>query len=457
MKEKNKLVRIGGTLTAGLLAVTLTAVSAAHAENGQRSRPAKSNEKDRQKEVESGDKASRNDGLENENEQENEDEAAYSVALVGDYNYGCDLTVKTLPSPFVQAATVPKCSGPLADDLPAATGIQIAGRVKSNSMIADINAANVAFTIHDGDTKSGSTECRDTIEDATLAQFNGLAWNANMNPGYNNPIVYTPGDNEWTDCHRYLNAKTVGATPPLARDIAAEKAKPLAKLAAIRAKFFATAKSQGKTTMPITSQSAAFPENTRWQRGPIVYVTINQPGSNNNFCSAAQTTDICNQNGEADARNAANMEWIKAGFRFAEDRDAKAIIVTAQGNPNFERNAANDLPTYDMNGYVDFLNTMREQSKRFDGQVVYVHGDSHTFTFDHPLFDNGTPLANFTRVETAGKEDTHWVKLTINPKGPALLTFEPQIVKANLGNNPNMLPWNVKTVPTKLELPTFHD
>jgi hypothetical protein len=364
--------------------------------------------------------------------------------------------VKTLPLPFVQAATIPKCSGPLVDDLPAATGIQIPGRQKSNNMITEVNAANVAFSVHDGDTKSGSTECRDSVDDATLAQFNGLTWKGNANPGYNRPIVYTPGDNEWTDCHRYLNAKTVGAIPPLPRDIAAEKAKPLAKLASIRAKFFAAPVSQGRTTMPVTAQSG-FPENVRWQRGPVVYVTINQPGSNNNFCSPLQTTDVCNQSGEADARNAANMEWIKAGFRFAKDRDATAIIVTAQGNPNFERNASLDLPTYDMNGYVDFLNTMREQTKRFEGQVVYIHGDSHTFTFDQPLLDNGTPLSNFTRIQTAGKEDTHWVKLTVNPKGPALLTFEAQVVKANLGNNPNMLPWNVTGVPAKLEIAPFHD
>ena len=368
----------------------------------------------------------------------------YTVGLVGDYNYGCDLNVASLTG-FVQGTTVPKCSGPLADDLPTQTGIQVPGRSKSNLMIADINRAGVAFSIHDGDTKSGSTECRESSSDATLAQFNGQPWNGAPNPGYDNPIVYTPGDNEWTDCHRFLAAG--GAS------VAAQQSSPIQNLAMLRRKFFVAPVSQGKVTMAVTPQSQYYPENVRWMRGPVMFMTVNQPGSNNNFCSPNQNTTVCDQNNEARDRNGANIAWIEDTFQVAKEEGVKALVMVSQGNPNFERNAALDLPTYDMNGFNEFLDTVRRETKRFSGQVVYVHGDSHSVLFDHPLSDGGVPLANFTRVETAGKEDAHWVKMTVYGRGQTLLSFEPQIVAANLGNNPNGLPWNVKQLPTKLDLP----
>ena len=440
--RKRSSVLVAAVLLTGVLA----SVSQAAPRSSEDSRP--------QSKGESKDKGESRDKGESKDK-----EVFCTVALVGDYNYGCDLNVKVATvAAFVQGKTVPKCAGPLVDDRPVATGIQIPGRQKSNNMINSINAAGVAFTIHDGDTKSGSTECRESIHDGTKAQFNGQPINGAANPGYNSPIVYTPGDNEWTDCHRF--AATQSPVPANLTSI------PLDNLAAIRTKFFSAPLSLGKTTMSV-NQQAGYPENLRWQRGPVLYLTINMPGSNNNFCSPLQSTLVCNQNGEADSRNASNIAWIKAAFKLADESDAKAIVVTAQGNPNFERNAAIDLPTYDMNGYVDFLTTMREQTRRFEGQVVYVHGDSHSAMFDHPLMDTtGSPLPNFTRIETSGKEDTHWVKMTVNPGGPVLLSFELQVIDANLGSQivttpastvAQTLPWNVTALPVRLDLPRFDD
>ena len=63
-----------------------------------------------------------------------------------------------------------------------------------------------------------------------------------------------------------------------------------------------------------------------------------------------------------------------------------------------------------------------------------VHGDSHYFKVDKPInLPNGAVLANFTRVQTFGARQTHWVSATIDPTDPNLFEFEPRIVAANVG------------------------
>jgi hypothetical protein len=42
-------------------------------------------------------------------------------------------------------------------------------------------------------------------------------------------------------------------------------------------------------------------------------------------------------------------------------------------------------------------------------------------------------LANFTRVETFGARNTHWVSGTVDSSDPNLFMFEPRIVAANAG------------------------
>ena len=44
----------------------------------------------------------------------------------------------------------------------------------------------------------------------------------------------------------------------------------------------------------------------------------------------------------------------------------------------------------------------------------------------------GGVVPNFTRVETFGARNTHWVKCTIDVRNPSLFSFEPMIVPANV-------------------------
>ncbi len=43
-------------------------------------------------------------------------------------------------------------------------------------------------------------------------------------------------------------------------------------------------------------------------------------------------------------------------------------------------------------------------------------------------------ITKFTRVETFGAANTHWVQLTVNPADPNLFEVTPRIVAGNVDN-----------------------
>src|SRR5262245_53822757 len=67
------------------------------------------------------------------------------------------------------------------------------GELKFPNVVADINRdRTLSFVVHDGDIKNGSSLCSDDMFYDRLQRFNAIA----------HPLIYIPGDNEWTDCHR---------------------------------------------------------------------------------------------------------------------------------------------------------------------------------------------------------------------------------------------------------------
>jgi hypothetical protein len=87
---------------------------------------------------------------------------------------------------------------------------------------------------------------------------------------------------------------------------------------------------------------------------------------------------------------------------------------------------------HDWDAFPDYVEALRSFTEAFSGQVALVHGDY--FKIDKPLNGpSGGVLANFTRVETFGARNTHWVSATINPGDPNLFEFQPRIVPANVG------------------------
>ena len=292
---------------------------------------------------------------------------------------------------------------------------------KITRLIDSMNSANLEFTVFDGDTKDGSSICLDDVIGAkAIARFNQLKA----------PTVYIPGDNEWTDCHRVNNGGY----------------NALERLDYIRRMMFNKVESFGQRTMKLSHQGAAasaYSENTRWMKNGVVFVGLNIPGSNNNkvnsgTCTSSKSVrtqaDCDADNAEFTDRNAHNLAWLKESFEIAKQKQAAGLMVVMQADPGFdlpETETVDERLSPDYDGYTAFLNALAKETQAFVGQVVLAHGDTHFFKIDKPLFKQADMLKNFTRVETFGSPNAHWLKVTVDRNSANVFQFEPVIVPGN--------------------------
>lgn len=289
---------------------------------------------------------------------------------------------------------------------------------KIPALLKSINQSDIDFSIYDGDIKDGSSKCTDDIYASALSMFSQLR----------KPVVYVPGDNEWTDCHRLNN----GGYDALER------------LDYLRKTMFPTPRSLGQRQMPLLHQGQAgekFVENTRFKHRGIVFATLNIPGSNNNKildekdCShkSARTPAQCEAgNAEYLERDAANLSWMQEAFKAAKAQKARGLVLVIQADPGFDLPETEDLDESQaprFSGYRNFINSVIAETEQFPGQVLLVHGDTHFFKTDKPLYSPTKLLANFTRLQTFGSPLIHWVRVTVDPKNVNVFTIQPVIVK----------------------------
>jgi len=345
-----------------------------------------------------------NDGKDGDDRKDDEANSAYAIGLWGDLPY----------SPIQATVGVP-------------------------NLIADMNNQKLAFTVHDGDLKQGSgtaaipSPCDDALYLQSLGYLNAL----------HAPAMFTPGDNDWTDCDRPAN----GGFSSLER------------LSHERALFFSTNESFGERKMQLEVQSTplclgekpdhtrfmqACSENRRWTLGRVTYATLNVQGSCNNLCDTNPDPD------EYKARNAANIAWLQETFAAAKATQSLAVMIIAQADPGWDKSDVTRAPLRDPvtlaetdgqpDGFQSYLSALRTEVIAFRKPVAYVHGDSHYFRIDRPFLDSvgtGRRLENFTRVETFGDNqangtnDVNWLKVYIDPKSREVFSYQAQIVPAN--------------------------
>ena len=267
-----------------------------------------------------------------------------------------------------------------------------------------IDAEDLAFVLHVGDIKGGGASCADEA----------LASRVRLFSAFRHPFLLTPGDNDWTDCHR----PGPGFHAPLER------------LAKLRELFYTPpGRVLGGGSLTVISQAAdpawtEFPENVRWSRGGVVFAALHLVGSRNALAPFPTRTPA--DDAEVTRRTGAAIAWMRQAFEAAEETSAAGVLIAIHANPRFERHQGADPPE----PYTGFIEALAAEVSAFARPVVLVHGDSHYFRVDKPLLgpSSGRRLDNFTRLEVFGAPQVHWVRVRVDAADPQVFRFRQEIV-----------------------------
>ncbi|HEY9335761.1 MAG TPA: metallophosphoesterase [Kribbella sp.] len=277
------------------------------------------------------------------------------------------------------------------------------------AVVDQINADKpVKLVTHLGDIKDGSSVCSDEYFAQVKTQFDRFA----------DPLVYTVGDNEWTDCHRVNNGGY----------------NPLERLARIRQVFFPEpGRTLGRHSVKVESQVAqGIPEDVRFTRGDVAFAALHIVGSNNGMAPwTGRTAPTPEQTAEVLNRTAAVMQSIRDTFAQARDEHNKAVVLLTQADM-FDPTATS--PSFaDYYAFQPIVQEIAREAANFRGPVYLFNGDSHVYNSDKPLaatsawtkfYGVTAPVDNLSRITVDGSTgDNDYLRVTIESRNPAVLSW----------------------------------
>ena len=268
-------------------------------------------------------------------------------------------------------------------------------------LIGDINVdRRIGMAIHVGDIKTGSSPCTD----AYFAHIRSLF------AGFRVPLAYTPGDNEWTDCHRPAAGGYV----------------PTERLDALRDVFFAEPGVTLGRRMRVQTQADEpgfedFVENQLWVRSRVVWAALHVVGSNNGLASwfGAVETDAhrTDRLAEFEARLEADLAWIDRTFEVAEGRRAAGVVLAMQADMW-------DGPAEAQTGFAELKQRIAARAAAFGRPVLLLQGDSHRYKADRPF----ATAPNVQRIVVEGETASEWLRLVVSPRTPAVFAWTREAV-----------------------------
>jgi len=321
--------------------------------------------------------------------------------------------------------------------------------------IDSINAdPSVSLVLHVGDIHSGKQFCTEAYDRSIFA-----LWST-----FRAPLVYTPGDNEWADCHKKTEGggaynKLTGNIDYVldgsGNPIDYAYGNPVDNLQLIRSIFFANPGYAIADRKLLLSQSQAYDtahpsdakyvENVMWEQSKVLFVALNIPGGSNNGSDVwyGAPTMTAQQSQEITERTGADLRWLDAAFRRAATDGATAVVIQSQADMwDLDGKPASHIANYKV--FIDKIATL---SAAFGKPVLMFNGDSHVYRSDNPLVPGslcrteasvpGAPdvacaddayanqpfgynVPNFHRVVVHGSTSPlEWLKLTVDPRANA--------------------------------------
>jgi hypothetical protein len=314
-------------------------------------------------------------------------------------------------------------------DWPYSQALLSNAHLLTNSINSD---RDVRLVIHVGDIHSGSMPCT-SAGILPPIPTSAPGWNQSIFfqfQQFSDPVVYIPGDNEWSDCHKSKQFSS-GA--------------PLRELASVRQLFYSRPGiTLGKHPRRVESQAeefdAGFPadsqfvENVMWEDSRTVFATLNIPGGSNNDTApwSGSFADPSAQAQEVSDRNGANSRWLHRAFDKARSEHARAVVIVVQADLwDPEAIAAGGAG---LDKYTPFVQELADLSVQFHRPVLLLNGDTHLFESDRPLADptsttgvihHTQAVPNLMRVVVQGSTNApaEWLRLTIDTRNPQVFSW----------------------------------
>ncbi len=184
-----------------------------------------------------------------------------------------------------------------------------------------------SLIIHLGDFQNGAPDC------SASSHFENKAKEIFGIAPKGMPLVYTPGDNDWTDCDRGSNGiDEFIALERLRKAFFNDARIELIKMSLKEAGSKTNFKSQGKIS--IEGEFHQFKENMRWIYKGILFATVHLV-ANENGRQDIRIHGLKDPIMQAKAREVAAERWVSEAYTIArENNSIRAVVVATQADPD---------------------------------------------------------------------------------------------------------------------------
>lgn len=203
---------------------------------------------------------------------------------------------------------------------------------------------------------------------------------------------------DWTGCKRENT-----------RSAASERLNRLREL------FFFDSHSLGADKLRLARQSAipkfrSYGENARWEKGGILFATINLPADNNHFLPDA------GRNAEFEDRSIANAHWLRRIFLSATQKKAKAVVLFCDGDPFSVPGGGKQKIRRD--GFKEVRQQLLAHASRFPGKVLIIHSQGTASLASSSV----NTIAWRSNLGLLGVE-SGWLKISVDSASSALFSI----------------------------------
>ena len=234
-----------------------------------------------------------------------------------------------------------------------------------------VNQVKPTVVMHLGDMKSGGESCTDEL----LKEHKAI-----INQVYPGKIIYTPGDNEWTDCDR---------------DTLTHRFNELERLDFLTTLMYQTPPLLERNLTAIKTQPAQI-ENKLWINDRLAVGTLHIVGTSNGR-NHIDKSNVALALKKVDKRDELNFAWLNTIESKAEDYDALIIGFQADiyQKTVLKSGVCDRITLKKCDAFIQYRKAFEDLAKRINKPVLISHGDTADFCFEK--LDN-----NLWHLNTAG-------------------------------------------------------